>query len=438
MAPELDSAPLRPGDGRDLLEVLDPVGVGHHPVHRRELGERHRAEGGLPGEQLGDHVEHVVVGGGSGLRGEVVHAEEVVGPRPVGARHPQEPALELLTETRPRLLQRLVVVQGLPGGGEPEAVGVEHGPDEERPVGQHVGHRVTHQHPLRVEPVRPPGGRGVRQHEGEPPNPRGRVREVDDVQRGEAEHSLAPPGGGGAARGPLAVLPGEGAPGDRHRAVRRLDREVDPQVGRGRRGQPLDHGGGQQLGRTAPRADGDVGAGLGARLGSGRHLVRAVVASHPEPGQVAAGAAGGHPDLVGDEEAGQQADAELTEEALAGQAEGIALGRRSDRREHATDAVLIQPDPGVLDVQAAVGRDVCRHDPHPSRCGGFLLRAGGDGVDGVLQQLAQVHPGAGVQVVREQVDHAAEVDVEGRRGPRHALIQTDGEGGVDLSRRSGS
>jgi hypothetical protein len=63
---------------------------------------------------------------------------------------------------------------------------------------------------------------------------------------------------------------------------------------------------------------------------------------------------------------------------------------------------------------------------------GLLLDAGGDGVDGVLEQLAQVDPRAGVEVVRQQVDDPAEVDVEGAVGPRHALIQTDHGDPVDL------
>ena len=43
---------------------------------------------------------------------------------------------------------------------------------------------------------------------------------------------------------------------------------------------------------------------------------------------------------------------------------------------------------------------------------GVERAAGGDRVDGVLQQLADVHPRARVEVVAEQVDHAAQVDLE--------------------------
>ena len=48
---------------------------------------------------------------------------------------------------------------------------------------------------------------------------------------------------------------------------------------------------------------------------------------------------------------------------------------RADRGEHCADAVLVEADAGVVDVQAAVGGDVGRldvHTPrrvrHPPRC----------------------------------------------------------------------
>jgi hypothetical protein len=38
--------------------------------------------------------------------------------------------------------------------------------------------------------------------------------------------------------------------------------------------------------------------------------------------------------------------------------------------------------------------------------------AGADGIDPVLQQLADEHSWVAVEVVRQQVDHASEVDLE--------------------------
>ena len=64
-----------------------------------------------------------------------------------------------------------------------------------------------------------------------------------------------------------------------------------------------------------------------------------------------------------------------------------------------------------------------RRVPSPVRSGGSMRTSGrrgrvggapgGDRVDGVLQQLAHVDPRAGVEVVAEQVDDAAQVDLEG-------------------------
>ena len=62
---------------------------------------------------------------------------------------------------------------------------------------------------------------------------------------------------------------------------------------------------------------------------------------------------------------------------------------------------LGQPDPGVLDDQpGAAGPDGKSWLAHP----GSSQPAGGDRVYRVLEQLPQVHAGAGIQVVREQVE----------------------------------
>ena len=301
--------------------------------------------------------------------------------------------------------------------GEPEPLGVEHGAHEERPLGEHVGDRLADEHPLGVEAVRAAGRRGVGEHVRLAAHPGRGVGEVDDVERAGAEHPLPERQGGVAARAvavpAVSVLPREAPAGDGDRPGRGLHHEVEGQVGGVGRREPLDDVGGQQLGGAPARAQRHVGARLVARPRGGRHGIRAVVAPHPLPRALAAGAARRHGDLVGDEEARQQADAELAEEALPGQAEGVTLGRGPDRREHGPDAVLVEADAGVLDVQPAVGRDVGRDHADAARRPGVLLRALGDRVDGVLEQLAQVDPGAGVQVVRQEVDDAAEVDVEG-------------------------
>ena len=309
----------------------------------------------------------------------MVHPEELVGARPVGARHPQQPALELLAEPRPGLVQGLVVVQGLARRRQPEPVGVQHGPHEEGPLGQHVGHRVADQHPLRVEPVRASCSRGVGEHEGLPPHP---CRGVGRGRRRRAAVKPSTPLAPAAQRrrvGPRPRRPptGSARPATVTGPVAVSTTRSSGQVGRVRRGEPLDDLGGQQLGGAAAGPQRDVGARArrAARGRATRHTCRRRGPTHSQV-SVAAGPAGRHPDLVGDEEARQQADAELPEEALAGQAEGVALGRGADRREHAADAVLVEADAGVLDVQAARRgrRRPARRAPaaarrDPPRCG---------------------------------------------------------------------
>jgi len=305
--------------------------------------------------------------------------------------------------------QHVVVVrQRLARGGQGKPLGVEHGPHEERPVGQHVRHRLADEHALGVEPVPTARAGGVRQDEGLAPNPRHGVGEVHDVQWPGPDHHLAE-----GERGiPPAPLPREAPSCCDHRPARGLDDEIHGQVGGVRRREPFDDLGAEQVGCAPSGSQGHVGAGFGAWLRGGGHRVRAVVAAHPQPGLVGAGPPRRHPDLVGDEEARQQPDAELTEEALARQPQGVAFGGGADGREHRPDAVLVEPDTGVVDVQAAVRGEVRWHDAHPARGLRIVLRAGGHGVERVLEELTKVDPGPGVQVVRQQVDHASQVDVE--------------------------
>ena len=119
-----------------------------------------------------------------------------------------------------------------------------------------------------------------------------------------------------------------------------------------------------------------------------------------------------HADVVGHHERGQQPDAELAEEVAAGQLEVAALGAAADRREQFVHVTLGEADTRVLHAEFAAAR------ADPDRAGRLRIEgeAGGDGVHRVLQQLAQVHPGAGVEVLGEQIDQAAEIDVKGVLG----------------------
>lgn len=76
------------------------------------------------------------------------------------------------------------------------------------------------------------------------------------------------------------------------------------------------------------------------------------------------------------------------------------------RREWASAAVRPMPESSMLTRPHGGGQA----DAHVRA--GLVGVAGGDGVDGVLQQLADVDAGAGVEVVGEQVDEAAQVDLE--------------------------
>ena len=69
-------------------------------------------------------------------------------------------------------------------------------------------------------------------------------------------------------------------------------------------------------------------------------------------------------------------------------------------------------------MQPAVGRDVRRDQQQRGPVVGRTPHR--DGVDGVLHQLADVHPRAGVQVVAQEVDDAAKVDLEGALVLTHA------------------
>ena len=170
----------------------------------------------------------------------------------------------------------------------------------------------------------------------------------------------------------------------------------------------------EQLRRLRRRGQCDLGARLGQRLVGRAHVVGPVGPPAPPQrhGLAAGGQPGPHLHLVGHEEAGEEADAELADEALACDPEVVPLRQASDRGEDVGDPGLVQAHAGVEDVQPAVGGDVGRGHVDAARTPGLGLGPRRDRVDGVLQQLAQVDAGAGVEVLGQQVDHALEVDPE--------------------------
>lgn len=116
---------------------------------------------------------------------------------------------------------------------------------------------------------------------------------------------------------------------------------------------------------------------------------------------------GGDPHLVGHQEAGQQPDAELTEELLPGEPEVVALGAAPDRGEQFVHLVLGQPDPAVVHLQ-----HLARDDVHHRRGIRFDQPTSGDRVDGVLQQLPHVDAGTGLEVAAEEVDDAPQINLK--------------------------
>ena len=106
---------------------------------------------------------------------------------------------------------------------------------------------------------------------------------------------------------------------------------------------------------------------LGPRVDLGRlDRVAAVGVADPPYGRRVR-RAGLDVDLVGDQEAGQQPDAELAEEVVPGEAEVVALGTATDRGQKLVDLLLGQPDAGVGDPQRAVAGQFRWLDPDQRR-----------------------------------------------------------------------
>lgn len=154
-----------------------------------------------------------------------------------------------------------------------------------------------------------------------------------------------------------------------------------------------------------------------------RHREGAVGVSDPFHGAAPRGAARTDDDRVAHHEARQHPDAELAEEVAARQIEDVALRAASHRREQIRDLGLGEPDAVVaqdeLVRRGAHGRDPDAAAPAVERT------SSGDRVDGVLEEFAQEHAGARVDVATEEVDDTPEVDLElvgggtvGHRAPR--------------------
>ncbi len=402
-------------DRGELAELVQLRGEAQQAVLRPELGQRERADVALHRPELLDQPQHLVVVQGQRLDAQVVDAQEGPQPARVTRAEAHQPAAQPVAQRVAGLREQLVLVERLAAGGRAQLGGVDHAADEERPVREQPFGSLGQQHLLQVDPVRGRDGRvrGHRQHERDAAQAGLGRRDVDDVERGEAEDLLAvllqphP-----AARVALALRsrPRRRAAGQR----RAVDRDGEGELGAVVAGQLGDGRPGDQVLDARAGTQRDGGAGLRALPVGGRERdgVAAVGAAVPEHGGLVA-APGADLDLVGDHEAGEQADAELADELVPGEAEFVALGAAADGRQQLVDLLLAEADAVVLDPQRAVPRQLARGDGYPALVPGVFDAHGGDRVHRVLQQLAAVDLRAGVEVMAQQIDDPAQIDAEG-------------------------
>lgn len=246
----------------------------------------------------------------------------------------------------------------------------------------------------------------VGEHEGEPSSARGGFAELDRVERGGPQQVAS-------------VLDRAVDVVDRVEEGR-ASRDVDVAVRgleRHPHGQELGEGGGQfahgcraqqlvgvESGREVhARADGQVVVDLDDAEG-------AVGAARPLDGRTAPCAARADHDRIGDHEAAEQADAELAQVIAAGKVEDVALRAASDRGEQIAHLVGVQAH-SVVSQHELAGVVRQRGDADASALA-VDLAARRDGVARVLQQLAQIHAWARVDVAAQEVDDTAQVHLE--------------------------
>ena len=113
-------------------------------------------------------------------------------------------------------------------------------------------------------------------------------------------------------------------------------------------------------------------------------------------------------DRIGDHEAGEHTDAELTEEVTACHPKFVALGGGADRGEQAGGLFFGEANSAVAALEGAPFDG----DSDAARTIGVECAAGFDGVEAVLEKFADVDAWAGVQIAREKIDHSSQVHLE--------------------------
>ena len=252
--------------------------------------------------------------------------------------------------------------KALAAGEWPQRTHVHEGLHEEGPIWQEALGLLAHEHALQVHAVRPSGAGhgGVRQDEGHPVDPARIALEVEHVEEvlakvvatvgeqrfapGRAAQALVAPGG----RCVEALV--AGGSGERDGIGQEAPVAPD-RLAHGVRGEEL-----RPL-RARPQV----------YLGPGRHggvrtfrdpveLVGAVLMAAPaEHGRSGiAGRTRVHHDGVAHHEAGEQPDAELTEEITGPRRLRRALAALTDGRQEAVHLLFAQADAGVLEEQLPI------------------------------------------------------------------------------------
>ncbi len=166
---------------------------------------------------------------------------------------------------------------------------------------------------------------------------------------------------------------------------------------------------------AVPGPQADLGARLGERAQCRADGEGAVALPDPaHRGRVGcARGAGDDLDRVGDQETGQQADAELAEELAADGGDVGPLGGAADDGQQRAHVVGGEADAVVADDELLVAAG--GHDLDRSLDDRDVVAERGSGPDGVvrvLHELAQVDALVAVEVVAEDLDEAAQVNRE--------------------------
>src|SRR5262249_50571839 len=128
----------------------------------------------------------------------------------------------------------------------------------------------------------------------------------------------------------------------------------------------------------------------------------------------APGRTGNGNDLVTDDEAGEQADAELADEIGGLFPEFGALGGLANGRQEVMDLLLGQGDAVIAEDKSWRPATALGDKLESDFAAKIRLQelASTDGVGTILQQLAQEDLRAAVEVIGQQVDDAAQIDLE--------------------------